>query len=98
MVLSETPKSARSVIDAFHGATSPSWCRNSSRRAEGTDIRAFVVGRKVIATMERKGADGEFRSNLHRGGTSKQGRPHAGRARHGAEGGEGHGLKWRVST
>ena len=72
VVLSETPKSARSVIDAFHGADIAILVQEFIKEAEGTDIRAFVVGRKVIATMERKGADGEFRSNLHRGGTSSK--------------------------
>jgi ribosomal protein S6--L-glutamate ligase len=71
VVLSETPKSARSVIDAFHGADIAILVQEFIKEAEGTDIRAFVVGRKVIATMERKGAEGEFRSNLHRGGTSR---------------------------
>jgi ribosomal protein S6--L-glutamate ligase len=72
VVLSETPKSARSVIDAFHGADIAILVQEFIKEAEGTDIRAFVVGRRVIATMERKGADGEFRSNLHRGGTSSK--------------------------
>lgn len=72
VVLSETPKSARSVIDAFHGANIAILVQEFIKEAEGTDIRAFVVGRRVVATMERRGADGEFRSNLHRGGTSSQ--------------------------
>ena len=72
VVLSETPKSARSVIDAFHGADIAILVQEFIKEAEGTDIRAFVVGRRVVATMERRGADGEFRSNLHRGGTSSQ--------------------------
>jgi ribosomal protein S6--L-glutamate ligase len=38
--------------------------------ADGRDIRAFIVGRKIVAAMERKGPEGEFRSNLHRGGTA----------------------------
>lgn len=71
VVLSETPKSARSVIDAFHGANIAILVQEYIREAEGRDIRAIVVGGKIIATMERIGSDGEFRSNLHRGGTSK---------------------------
>lgn len=70
VVLSETPKSARSVIDAFHGAEIAILVQEFIREAEGRDIRAIVVGGKIIATMERIGVDGEFRSNLHRGGTS----------------------------
>ena len=72
VVLSETPKSARSVIDAFHGADIAILVQEFIKEAEGTAIRASVVGRRVVATMERRGADGEFRSNLHRGGTSSQ--------------------------
>jgi ribosomal protein S6--L-glutamate ligase len=41
------------------------------KEAEGSDIRAFVVGRSLVAAMERKGAKGDFRSNLHRGGTAR---------------------------
>ncbi|HUR42602.1 MAG TPA: 30S ribosomal protein S6--L-glutamate ligase, partial [Aestuariivirga sp.] len=41
------------------------------KESEGKDIRAFVVGRRIVATMERSGAKGDFRSNLHRGGTAK---------------------------
>jgi len=40
------------------------------KEANGTDIRAFVIGNKVVAAMERQGADDDFRSNLHRGGTA----------------------------
>ncbi|MCB1377407.1 MAG: 30S ribosomal protein S6--L-glutamate ligase [Alphaproteobacteria bacterium] len=72
VVLSETPKSARSVIDAFHGADIAILAQEFIKEAEGTDIRAFVVGRRVIATMERKGTEGDFRSNLHRGGTARE--------------------------
>lgn len=70
VVLSETPKSARSVIDAFHGADIAILAQEFIKEAEGRDIRAIVVGGKIIATMERFGIEGEFRSNLHRGGTS----------------------------
>jgi len=71
VVLGETPKSAKSVIDAFHGANIAILVQQFVKEAEGTDIRAFVVGGKVVATMERRGAAGEFRSNLHRGGTAR---------------------------
>ena len=70
VVLSETPKSARSVIDAFHGADIAILVQEFIKEAEGRDIRAIVVGGKIIATMERVGGEGEFRSNLHRGGSS----------------------------
>ena len=70
VVLSETPKSARSVVDAFHGADIAILVQEFVTEAEGVDIRAFVVGGTIVAMMERKGAEGDFRSNLHRGGTS----------------------------
>jgi ribosomal protein S6--L-glutamate ligase len=71
VVLGETHKSAKSVIDAFHGANIAILVQQFVKEAEGSDIRAFVVGGKVVASMERRGADGEFRSNLHRGGTAR---------------------------
>ncbi|MBL8894468.1 MAG: 30S ribosomal protein S6--L-glutamate ligase [Rhizobiales bacterium] len=71
VVLGETPKSAKSVIDAFHGANIAILVQQFVKEAEGSDIRAFVVGGKVVASMERRGAAGEFRSNLHRGGTAR---------------------------
>ncbi len=70
VVLGETPRSAKSVIDAFHGANINILVQEFIAEAEGRDIRAFVVGRKIVATMERVGPEGEFRSNLHRGGTA----------------------------
>lgn len=71
VVLSETHKSAKSVIEAFHGANVAILVQEFIKEAEGRDIRAFVVGRKVIAAMERKGAADDFRSNLHRGGSAR---------------------------
>ena len=71
VMLGETHKSARSVIEAFHGANIAILVQSFIKEAEGRDIRAFVVGRRVVATMERSGAAGDFRSNLHRGGTAK---------------------------
>ncbi len=71
VVLGETHKSAKSVIEAFHGADINILVQEFIKEADGRDIRAFVVGRKIIAAMERKGPEGDFRSNLHRGGTAK---------------------------
>ena len=71
VVLSETHKSAKSVIEAFHGADIAILVQEFVKEAEGRDIRAFVVGRRIVATMERTGAKDDFRSNLHRGGTAK---------------------------
>ena len=70
VVLGETYKSAKSVIEAFHGANIAILVQEFIKEAEGKDIRALVVGRKIVATMERSGAEGEFRSNLHRGGSA----------------------------
>jgi len=72
VVLGETHKSAKSVIEAFHGADIAILVQEFIKEAEGKDIRAFVVGRKIVATMERAGAAGDFRSNLHRGGTATE--------------------------
>ena len=70
VVLSETHKSAKSVIEAFHGADVAILVQEFIKEAEGRDIRAFVVGRTLLAAMERKGAKDDFRANLHRGGTA----------------------------
>jgi ribosomal protein S6--L-glutamate ligase len=72
VVLGETHKSAKSVIEAFHGVDVHILVQEFIQESEGRDIRAFVVGRKIVATMERAGAKGEFRSNLHRGGTAQK--------------------------
>lgn len=70
VVLAETPKSAQSVIEAFRGANVNILVQEFIKEAGGTDIRCFVIGDKVIAAMQRKGAEGDFRSNLHRGGSA----------------------------
>ena len=68
VVLGETHKSAKSVIEAFHGAEIAILVQEYVKEASGCDVRVFVVGGKVVAAMQRTGAQGEFRSNLHRGG------------------------------
>ncbi len=72
VVLGETQKSAKSVIEAFRGANVNILVQEFIKEAGGSDIRAVVVGGKVIATMQRTGEEGEFRSNVHRGGHSKR--------------------------
>ena len=72
VVLGETPRSAKSVIEAFRGANVNILVQEFIKEAGGTDIRALVIGGKVIAAMQRKGAEGDFRSNLHRGGSAKR--------------------------
>ncbi|HSG95963.1 MAG TPA: RimK family alpha-L-glutamate ligase, partial [Afifellaceae bacterium] len=64
-------KSAKSVIEAFRGAKVNILVQEFIKEAGGTDIRALVVGGKVVAVMERTGAADDFRSNLHRGGTAR---------------------------
>ena len=71
VVLSETEKSAKSVIEAFRGANVNILVQEFIKEAGSSDIRIFVVGGKVVAAMMRTGAEGDFRSNLHRGGSAK---------------------------
>ena len=71
VVLAETNNSARSIIEAFRGASVNILVQEFIKEAGNSDIRIIVVGGKVIAAMERSGAEGDFRSNLHRGGSSR---------------------------
>ncbi len=68
VILAETNQACESVIDAFRGLDAYFLLQEFIGEAAGADIRCFVVGDKVIASMMRKAKDGEFRSNLHRGG------------------------------
>lgn len=70
VVLGETNKAAESVIEAFMGLKTNILVQEFIEEAGGADIRCFVVGNKVVAAMKRQGAEGEFRSNLHRGGSA----------------------------
>ena len=72
VVLAETRRSARSVIEAFRGAKVNILVQEFIKEAGGADIRTIVVGGKVVAAMKRQGADGDFRSNLHRGGSASK--------------------------
>ncbi|MBD8525242.1 30S ribosomal protein S6--L-glutamate ligase [Pseudomarimonas arenosa] len=71
VVLGETRSSARSVIEAFRGAKVNILVQEYIKEAGGTDLRCLVIGGKVVAAMKRQGAPGDFRSNLHRGGSAK---------------------------
>jgi len=71
VVLADTERSAKSVIEAFRGANVNILAQEFIKESGGTDIRAIVVGGKVIAAMKRTGAEGELRSNLHRGGSAQ---------------------------
>lgn len=70
VVLAETDKAAESVIAAFSQLDANILVQEFIKEAGGADIRAFVVGGKVVASMKRQGPEGEFRSNLHRGGSA----------------------------
>jgi ribosomal protein S6--L-glutamate ligase len=69
VVLAETRQAAESVIQAFLGLDTNILVQEFIKESAGTDVRAFVVGGKVIAAMQRQAPEGDFRSNLHRGGT-----------------------------
>ncbi|UVW34554.1 30S ribosomal protein S6--L-glutamate ligase [SAR92 clade bacterium H455] len=71
VVLAETKKAAESVIQAFMGVKSNILIQEFIKEAGGSDIRCLVVGGKVIAAMQRTAPEGEFRSNLHRGGSAQ---------------------------
>ncbi len=71
VVLAETRKAAESVTEAFRGLKVPFLVQEFIKEAGGADLRCLVVGDRVVAAMLRQGAEGEFRSNLHRGGSAK---------------------------
>ncbi|PJB13159.1 MAG: 30S ribosomal protein S6--L-glutamate ligase [Flavobacteriales bacterium CG_4_9_14_3_um_filter_40_17] len=70
VVLAETDNAAESVIEAFNGLQARVIVQEFIKEAGGADLRAFVVDGHVVGTMKRQGKEGEFRSNLHRGGTA----------------------------
>jgi ribosomal protein S6--L-glutamate ligase len=70
VVLAETNQAAESVIDAFWGLQANILIQEYIKEADGSDIRCFVVGGMVVAAMQRRAREGEFRANLHRGGTA----------------------------
>lgn len=71
VVLAETQSAAESVIEAFNGLQARVIVQEFIKEAGGADIRAFVVDGQVVGAMKRQGKEGEFRSNLHRGGTAE---------------------------
>ena len=71
VVLAETNNSAKSVIEAFSGAKVNILIQEFIKEAGGADVRCFVIGDRVVAAMLRQGAEGDFRSNLHRGGRAR---------------------------
>lgn len=71
VILAEKPSAARSVIEAFRGLYANFLVQEFIEEAQGSDLRCFVVGGRVVAAMERSAAVGEFRANLHRGGKAQ---------------------------
>lgn len=69
VVLAPTRKAAESIIEAFHSMKARVIVQEFIEEAKGADIRAFVIGNKVVGSMKRQGKEGEFRSNLHQGGS-----------------------------
>ena len=72
VVLAEKAQSAVSILDVLKDANVPVLLQDFVEEAKGTDIRCFVVGDKVVATMQRQGKEGEFRANFHRGGSAQK--------------------------
>lgn len=70
VVLAETRKAAESVLEAFHGLRANILVQEFIKESAGSDIRCLVIGGKVVAAMKRQAKEGEFRSNLHRGGSA----------------------------
>lgn len=70
VILADTAKAAESVIDGFRQMKAHFLVQEFIREANGCDIRAFVIGDRVVASMMRRAKEGDFRSNLHRGGTA----------------------------
>tara|TARA_B100000427_G_C15478994_1_gene582050 strand:- start:342 stop:1211 length:870 start_codon:yes stop_codon:yes gene_type:complete len=72
IVLAETKKAAESVMSAFRQLDADIMVQEFIKESSGTDIRAFVIGDRVVAAMQRIAPEGEFRSNVHRGGQTNQ--------------------------
>jgi len=72
VILAETEKSAKSIIDTLHSMNTSFLLQEFIKESNSEDIRAFVVGDKVISSMKRKGLENDFRSNIHRGGSGSK--------------------------
>jgi ribosomal protein S6--L-glutamate ligase len=72
VVLAETRKAAKSVIQAFYVNDTSFLMQEYIEEASGSDIRAFIVGSQIVASMERQSLDDDFRSNIHQGGTGTE--------------------------
>lgn len=72
VVLAESRKAARSVVEAFYGLKTDILIQEFIKESSGSDVRAFVIDGEVVGAIKRQGKEGEFRSNLHRGGAGTQ--------------------------
>jgi ribosomal protein S6--L-glutamate ligase len=72
VILGETHNASLSIAEAFLRLKEEILLQQFVKESKGKDIRVFIVGKQVVATMERSAQDGEFRSNLHRGATSRK--------------------------
>ena len=72
VVLAESENAAESVLEAFNGLEARALVQEYIAEAKGADLRAFIVDGQVVGAMKRQGKEGEFRSNLHRGGNYEQ--------------------------
>ena len=99
VMLTEKLSASRSVIEALRGLYANFLVQEFVAEAKGADLRCFVVGGRVVAAMKRQAPKGDFRSNLHRGGTAKA--VHGQRSRAGGRGPRRAGCwawGWRAST
>jgi len=71
VILAENPQAATAVIEAFRDLNANILVQKFVKEADGSDLRCFVIGGRVVAAMRRQAKPGEFRSNLHRGGTAE---------------------------
>lgn len=71
VMLAESEKAAESILSTFNAHQIPTLAQTFIPEANGQDIRAFVIGDKVVAAMQRQGKAGDFRANIHQGGTAK---------------------------
>jgi ribosomal protein S6--L-glutamate ligase len=71
VMLTEKPSASRSVVEALRGLYANFVVQEFIEEAQGADLRCFVVGDRVVASMRRQAPEGDFRSNLHRGGTAE---------------------------
>ncbi len=72
VILAESKKSAKSIIDTLYGTNTSILLQEFIEESNGEDIRAFVVNGKVVSSMKRKGLEGDFRSNIHKGGSGEK--------------------------